>query len=132
MLETGTELAITRTRLAADRTLMAWIRTSFSMITFGFGVAKFFQYLHEQQATAQPSLLDAPRNLGLILVSIGTLSLLAGAYEYWHALRRLREMSGSPQRAPTAIGVIAILVGIFGLLALVGIAFRSGPLQTPG
>ena len=118
MLDAGTQLSIMRTRLAADRTLMAWIRTSFAMITFGFGVAKFFQYLHEQQQ--RTSFLEAPRNLGLILVSVGTLSLLAGAYEYWHALRRLREM-GSVQRAPTAIGVIAILVGIFGVLALVGI-----------
>src|SRR5262245_33016544 len=107
MLDTGTELAITRTRLAADRTLMAWIRTSFSMITFGFGVAKFFQYLHEQQPLAHPSLPEAPRNLGLILVSVGTLSLLAGAHEYRQALRRLQAMSGSAQRAPTAIGVIA-------------------------
>lgn len=129
MLDTMTELAILRTRLAADRTLMAWIRTSFAMITFGFGVAKFFQYLHEQQHLVRQALLEAPRNVGLILITVGTLSLLAGAYEYRHALQRLRAL-GSEQHAPTAIGVITILVGIFGVLALVGIIFSAGPLET--
>jgi uncharacterized membrane protein YidH (DUF202 family) len=38
-----TRLALERTRVAYDRTMMAWIRTATSLITFGFGVYKFFQ-----------------------------------------------------------------------------------------
>jgi hypothetical protein len=34
-------------------------------------------------------------------------------------------------RAPTAIGVIGILVGLFGVRTLVGILFQCGPLEMP-
>ena len=40
-------LALERTYLANERTLMAWIRTATSLITFGFTLYKFFEYLHE-------------------------------------------------------------------------------------
>src|SRR5882757_2706696 len=42
---TATELTKERNRLAADRTLMAWIRTSLSLIGFGFGIGKVYEYL---------------------------------------------------------------------------------------
>src|SRR6201987_2563899 len=42
---TGTEETKERNRLAADRTLMAWIRTALSLIGFGFGIGKLFEYL---------------------------------------------------------------------------------------
>jgi len=42
-------LALERTFLAHERTLMAWVRTAASLITFGFTLFKFFEYLHEQQ-----------------------------------------------------------------------------------
>jgi hypothetical protein len=48
-LSTSTKLAIERTRLAHERTLMAWVRTATSLISFGFSVYKFFQYLSESQ-----------------------------------------------------------------------------------
>jgi len=44
-----TDAATTRTRMAAERTLMAWIRTSLSMISFGFTILKFFEYLQQSQ-----------------------------------------------------------------------------------
>jgi len=42
---TATELTKERNRLAADRTLMAWIRSSLSLIGFGFGIGKVYEYL---------------------------------------------------------------------------------------
>ena len=42
---TATELTKERNRLAADRTLMAWIRTALSLIGFGFGIGKVYEYL---------------------------------------------------------------------------------------
>jgi len=39
------ELAKERSREASDRTLMAWIRTSISMISFGFAIAKTYEYV---------------------------------------------------------------------------------------
>ena len=44
-LDFAGELALKRTLLAHQRTLMAWIRTSASMISFGFTIYKFFEYL---------------------------------------------------------------------------------------
>ena len=51
----ATRLAVERTRLAHERTLMAWVRTATSLISFGFTLFKFFQYLH--QAGGPPSAL---------------------------------------------------------------------------
>ncbi len=51
-LPDSTALAVERTRLAHERTLMAWVRTSVSLISFGFTIYKFFEYLREsEQAT---------------------------------------------------------------------------------
>jgi putative membrane protein len=122
--ESRTLLALERTRLAADRTLMAWIRTAFSMITFGFAVVKFFEALHGDAATAGERLIT-PRMLGLTLIGLGTAALLAGAWEYWQLLERLRAM-GVAQRASVAALGVAILVGIFAVLAFVGVLLPSG------
>ena len=51
-LDTSTKLAVERTRLAHERTLMAWVRTATSLISFGFTVYKFFDYLRESQGAA--------------------------------------------------------------------------------
>ncbi len=53
----STVLATDRTRLAHDRTLMAWVRTSTSLISFGFTIYKFFQYLQEKGTGPQERLL---------------------------------------------------------------------------
>ena len=45
MIDSSTELARERSREAADRTLMACIRTALALI--GFGVGKFYGYLHD-------------------------------------------------------------------------------------
>ena len=52
---TSTKLAIERTRLAHERTLMAWVRTATSLISFGFTIYKFFEYLRESQGAPTSS-----------------------------------------------------------------------------
>ena len=53
------QLAFERTFLAYERTHIAWVRTALSLISFGFVIAKFFQYLREKQGetatAAQPT-----------------------------------------------------------------------------
>jgi uncharacterized membrane protein YidH (DUF202 family) len=43
------QLAFERTFLAYERTRIAWVRTALALISFGFVIAKFFQYLREKQ-----------------------------------------------------------------------------------
>jgi putative membrane protein len=112
----STELAAVRTELAAERTLMAWIRTSLGMISFGFTIYKF---MHALAVTHEKS----PRRLGIVLAALGTMSLAAGTIQYAHALR----MAG--RRWPGLTFYVACMVVAIGVLVLVGIIVRMGPLS---
>ena len=47
MIDSSTDLARERSLEAANGTLLAWIRTVLALIGFGFGVGKFYGYLHD-------------------------------------------------------------------------------------
>src|SRR5438309_255551 len=87
-LDTSTRLAFDRTRLAIDNTLMSWIRTATSLITFGFGIYKFFQL--ELGRERQEGRLIGPREFALMMVGAGLLSLALGILEHWQNMRVLR------------------------------------------
>jgi putative membrane protein len=53
-LDPEARLAFERTFLAHERTQMAWVRTSLALISFGFGIAKFAHYLHEEEPARPP------------------------------------------------------------------------------
>src|SRR5271167_3687475 len=89
LAEKRTDLAIQRTSMAAERSLMAWVRTSLSMIGFGFSIYKFFQYLPEEIANGNIRRPQAPRNLGLTLIGLGTLALVAAAWQHRKFLNQL-------------------------------------------
>jgi putative membrane protein len=118
-------LALDRTRLAAERNLMAWVRTALSMITFGFTIYKFLQVFQEQ-ATAAVLRPNAPRNLGLALVGIGTFALLVASIQYWKYIKKLRP--DRPYRPWDLAFIVASLIGLLGLLVFVSIILNSGPL----
>jgi putative membrane protein len=124
LAEERTDLAYKRSVIAAERTLMAWIRTALSMIGFGFTIYKFFQYV-PQELAVQKITPQAPRNLGLTLVALGTLSLVAAA---WQHLQFLKELGISHTQGIRSISfVVAIAVVIVGLLAFYGVLMREGP-----
>src|ERR1700727_3390923 len=87
LAEKRTDLAAMRTTMAAERSLMAWIRTALSMIGFGFTIYKFFQYLPAELATGKIQRPQAPRNLGLTLLALGTSSLVAASWQHWNFLK---------------------------------------------
>jgi putative membrane protein len=119
--DTNVRLGVERTDLAADRTLMAWIRTAFSMISFGFTIGKFFQYLNEQ--AKRPPQLGGGRMLAVVLITLGLLSLIVGVWEYQRTIARVEALIG--RRSPVRpIVVIAALVALIGLLAYFGMFFR--------
>jgi putative membrane protein len=118
-------LAYERTRGGYERTLMAWVRTGTSLITFGFAVYKFFQI--EMAGTVQKTPLIAtsligPREFGLVLIGIGLLTLLLGAFEHRRDLRIMRkEYPGMPR---SGTQWIAALMALFGALAFIAVVYR--------
>src|SRR5580765_5909283 len=89
LAEERTGLALQRTIIAAERTLMAWIRTAISMIGFGFAIYKFFQYLPEEIAAGNIRRPQAPRNLGMSLIALGTLALCAATWQHRNFLNEI-------------------------------------------
>jgi putative membrane protein len=119
-------LALDRTRMAAERNLMAWVRTALSMITFGFTIYKFMQVFQEQ-ATVAVLRPNAPRNLGLALVGIGTFALIMACVQHWKYVKKLRP--DHPYNPWDLTFIVAGLIGLLGLLVFVSIIFSSGPLS---
>lgn len=118
-----TDLAVERTMMAADRTLMAWTRTALSMISFGFTIYKFMQYMQEE-GTAIIKSHRGPRNFGLALIALGIVSLLIACLQHWHVQKKIDPV-GKPHFSLAFI-VAGFIAGI-GLLALANVIFKIGP-----
>ena len=94
---------------------MAWVRTSLALISFGFGIAKFFQYLQESQGERAPYM--APRTVGMLMISIGLVALVAASAQHRSALRALR--SECPGLPLSTAGVTAAVIMLLGIVAFV-------------
>src|SRR5215475_6884997 len=86
----STKLAVERTRLAHERTLMAWVRTATSLISFGFTIYKFFQYLHQEGAEARPPQILGVRHFALLMIVIGLASLVVATIQHRQSLKAMR------------------------------------------
>ncbi|HEY3615472.1 MAG TPA: DUF202 domain-containing protein [Candidatus Sulfotelmatobacter sp.] len=120
-LDVSTRLAFDRTRIAYDRTMMAWIRTATSLITFGFGIYKFFQL--ELRSAVPSDHRIGPREFSLLMVSTGLLALLLGILEHRQAMGSLRADCPSMPRSRT--GILAAFILILGVVALLAVVFRQ-------
>lgn len=115
-----TDLAVSRTMMAADRSLMAWIRTALSMISFGFTIYKVLQGFQESGSTLAAG--NTPRNIGLFLIGLGTISMLVGTIAYWQTFKELRLLQHFPVWRPSF--VVALIMSAFGLFLFVGIVVK--------
>jgi putative membrane protein len=125
LAEERTDLAVERSVMAAERTLMAWIRTALSMIGFGFTIYKFFQYKAEDIAAGTIRRPNAPRNLGLSLIAVGTFALVAAAWQHRGFLKQI-EPSRKKQTYSVSF-VVAMAVILIGIVTFYGVLFHSGP-----
>jgi putative membrane protein len=119
-------LALDRTKLAAERTLMAWLRTALSMISFGFAFYKFLQVLQEQN----PAVVEhpnAPRNLALLLIGIGTAALVAACIQHVKYIWGLSTAS-HPYRPWDLTFVVSCFIVLLGLVTFASVMLRAGPL----
>ena len=119
-LPDATTLAADRTRLAYERTLMAWIRTAVSLISFGFAIYKFSQFLREGRLSAPPE--PGSPVLASVMIVTGLVALCLAWLQHHQQMKVLRQQFG-PMPYSLA-GVIAAFTAALGTLALIEVAFR--------
>jgi inner membrane protein YidH len=122
----ATRLALSRTILAHDRTLMAWVRTSTSMISFGFTIYKFFQFVQNDRSAPHAETLLEPRGVALVMILIGVGGLVLATIDYRHqieALRRDYEAYGL-LRGSIVLAVATLVAGL-GVLGFVLVLLRQ-------
>lgn len=120
--EQRTTLGVQRTFLAYERTLMAWLRTSLSLISFGFTIAKFFQYLAEQRGGPLVGPFGrawASDTIGLLMIAIGTCTMMLAVIQHRRRVADLRPYGLVPQwnLALWVSAAIAVL-GVFAFFTL--------------
>ena len=120
-LPDATRLAIERTRLAYERTLMAWTRTATSLISFGFTIYKFFQYLREGQQVADADALG-PRGFALLMIGIGLTALVFATLQHRQSMQALRTEYGTVPYSLAA--VVAGLIAILGVVGMLSVLFQ--------
>jgi|SRR4029077_12055487 putative membrane protein len=125
LAEERTDLAFERTIIASERTLMAWIRTCLSMIGFGFTIYKFFQYQADEIAAGKIQRPQAPRNLGLTLIALGTVALSAAAWQHRVFLNKLG--AHQSRHVWSVSFVVAMAVILIGIVTFYGVLLRHGP-----
>ena len=116
------QLAVDRTRLAHERTLMAWVRTATSLISFGFTIYKFFQYLQDK-SQALADRIFGPREFALIMIGIGLLALLFATIQHRRDMVTLRAQY--PWVPNSLATVLAGLLSILGIIAFVSVVFKQ-------
>ena len=119
-LKLSDKLAIERTKLAADRTLLAWVRTSLSLIGFGFTIYKVLESVFKPGVSTlmRP---ETPRNIGLFMITTGTVPLLIMIIQY---LRTLKELDVKSSIFLNPNFLTACVVFLLGAVLLVTVLFK--------
>jgi putative membrane protein len=102
---------------------MAWVRTAASLITFGFTLFKFFEYLREQQQGATEQHVFGARSYGTVMIVIGVVTLALATWQHGQGMARLRAQY---PEAPFSLALLlSTLISVLGILALVATFHRG-------
>src|SRR5215813_14817020 len=115
-LPDATQLAVDRTRLAYERTLMAWTRTATSLISFGFTIYKFLEYVHKDKPPGGDEL--GRRWFPLLMIVIGLVALVLATAEHRRGVKQLRGAYGAHAVPLSLSAVVAGLVAALGIIGL--------------
>jgi putative membrane protein len=102
---------------------MAWVRTATSLISFGFTIYKFFQYLREQEGAIRSGVIG-PREFALIMIGIGVAALVIATIGHRRGMQALRAEYGALIPHSLSVVVAALIGGLGGLLFLAAL-FRQ-------
>jgi putative membrane protein len=117
----ASRLAFERTFLAHERTQLAWIRTALALISFGFGIAKAFEFMREKLGDHATRL--TPRTVGILMISLGIFGMVVATFFHGAAVRKLRKECPELPFSPAI--PMAVLLGILGITALVEVLLRT-------
>jgi putative membrane protein len=101
-----------RSLLANERTMLAWLRTGASLITLGFGVAKFGQWLRQ---TGHQRGISVAEMFGGTFVLLGALALLPALARY----RKTRKALLAGTTVPVGGAGISVIVGFVTFIGFV-------------
>ena len=118
------ELAVERTIMAAERTLMSWTRTSISLISFGFTIYKFLEYMQSEGKAIVFTNPNGPKNFGIALILIGVVALVVASVQYRSLQKKL--LPGKKLVYSLSF-LVAWSILLLGFLALTNILFGIGP-----
>ena len=112
--------------LANERTMLAWVRTGIGIIAFGFAVVKFSLFVRQLslvlgEKMPQPKGYSA--EIGIVLVALGTLSIVFAYFKYRETDRQLR--LGEYQQSQLLIQLLVALITLIGLVLLVYLALTN-------
>ena len=117
--------------MALQRTLLAAVRTAVSLIGFGFTVAQFFQRIRSNlPENVHEVKVDVPRDLGLLLIAAGVISLAVFTWQYHSATVYLRsapfDALARIQEKPMQLStyLIALVVMMIGIAAFTSVFVR--------
>jgi putative membrane protein len=97
---------------------MAWTRTATSLISFGFTIYKFFQYLREGKPGADAGALG-PRGFALLMIGIGLTALVLATVEHRQSMSALRTEYGTvPYSLATVVASLIAILGVAGLMSV--------------
>jgi putative membrane protein len=116
--------------MAVDRTLEAWIRTAVSLIGFGFTIVQFFAILKGMKGVAPPKYPELANYVGLMLIGLGTISLLLALWQhrgsrkhlYSAQYEQLFESVKRPVWSPTFVAGLGLC--IVGMVAFSAVLMR--------
>lgn len=102
---------------------MAWVRTSTSLISFGFTIYKFFEYLQQQQTVHREGGVLGPRQYGTLMIGIGIIALVLATIQHRRDMQALRKHH--PEVPYSLVTVLAGLISLLGVAALLAVIFRK-------
>ncbi len=123
LAEERTDMAMERTYWAAERTLQAWIRTALSMISFGFTIGKLGQAISGIEVKGFRGLREiSVSSIAYLLVILGTLVLLAAAWQYGVRVHELCEQG--LKRQPSIAFAVALILCVLGVAAFSALVMK--------